>query len=678
MTRWQGDKVTLRTSRFILLFVLLIAAVLRLYGLNNVSPPGIEHDEVANWLIDRSILAGNHAIYFTRAYGHEAGFHYIQTAFVALLGDNVLALRLPAAFAGLLGVAVNYTLVRKLFGRDVALVSTALLATLFWPIFYSRLGLRAILLPLLSGLSAYFFVTGMDLTQRRRGAKTQRRKEEKESAHPLTHSPKLPQAAHPLILAGFFAGLSIHTYMAARAVPIFYGLFVIYLAIWQRELLREKWKGLVGFTVVFALTASPLVIYLLTNPGAEFRIEEVSAPLTALFAGDVRPVLENGIKILGMFGWSGDPLWRQNVAGMPVFEPVVAVLFYAGVVVSLWRWKNGRFAFIMLWLATSTIPSLVTIDAPSTIRIINALPILTVFPALLIHNLFKLSTGNPQLSTKRRNFLIFLVLTLIAVYAIRTTRNLFDVWPNGGDVPFVWQAAFTETASLLNASQDIKSAAVGGWSPDTMDPNSFALLLHRDDVQTSHFNPQEGTLILPEAVGHEPLSVFRPTILELHPHWENQLANWGAAVTVGQHMTHYELPLMPKLQPETPENVLFGNQIRFVGHDFLCVENCQLISYWQVESVPTQATRLFVHLLDKNGNILAEDYRLDNLDPQLLWFPHWQVGDVILQVHDFAEGVGEVTAVRIGFFNPYTCDPGPCQNLTTETGDPFLLLAPTP
>jgi putative effector of murein hydrolase len=38
--------------------------------------------------------------------------------------------------------------------------------------------------------------------------------------------------------------------------------------------------------------------------------------------------VENGIKILGMFGWSGDPLWRQNVAGMPVFEPVVAVLFY--------------------------------------------------------------------------------------------------------------------------------------------------------------------------------------------------------------------------------------------------------------------------------------------------------------------------------------------------------------
>ncbi|MCA9927424.1 MAG: glycosyltransferase family 39 protein, partial [Anaerolineales bacterium] len=155
--------------------LILLAAVLRLYGLNNVSPPGITHDEVANWLIDRSILAGNHAIYFTRAYGHEAGFHYIQAAFVALLGDNVLALRLPTAFAGLLGVAVSYALVRKLFGRDVALFSAVLLAVLFWPVFYSRLGLRAILLPLFSGLSAYFFVEGMNLTQRHEGTKTQRR-----------------------------------------------------------------------------------------------------------------------------------------------------------------------------------------------------------------------------------------------------------------------------------------------------------------------------------------------------------------------------------------------------------------------------------------------------------------------------------------------------------------------
>ena len=36
-----------RNYRLILVAILLVAAVLRIYGLNNTSPPGLEHDEVA-------------------------------------------------------------------------------------------------------------------------------------------------------------------------------------------------------------------------------------------------------------------------------------------------------------------------------------------------------------------------------------------------------------------------------------------------------------------------------------------------------------------------------------------------------------------------------------------------------------------------------------------------------
>jgi predicted membrane-bound mannosyltransferase len=142
--------------RLILVVVLLVAAVLRIYGLNNLSPPGLEHDEVAHWLINRDILAGKHRLYFSEAYGHEAGYHYLQTGFMALLGANAFTLRLPSAFSGLLLIAVTFALLRRLFGLQTALLSAALLAVLFWPVFYSRLALRAISLPLLSRLSAYF------------------------------------------------------------------------------------------------------------------------------------------------------------------------------------------------------------------------------------------------------------------------------------------------------------------------------------------------------------------------------------------------------------------------------------------------------------------------------------------------------------------------------------------
>ena len=120
----------------IIVLVLLVGTAVRVIGVSSISPPGIEHDEVANWLIDRSILdEGNFAIYYTRAYGHEAVFHYIQALSVALIGDSPFALRLPAVLAGVLGIAITFAIAKKLFDENVALLAAGLLAVLFWPVF---------------------------------------------------------------------------------------------------------------------------------------------------------------------------------------------------------------------------------------------------------------------------------------------------------------------------------------------------------------------------------------------------------------------------------------------------------------------------------------------------------------------------------------------------------------
>ena len=146
--------------RFTLVAILLVATALRVIGLDSfptplgASPPGLEHDEVAHWLINRAILAGEHAVYFPEAYGHEALYHYAQAYFGAVVGDHALALRLPSAYLGVLLVAVSYALGRRLFGVRLGLLSAAFLAVLFWPVFYSRLALRAMALPVVAGLSA--------------------------------------------------------------------------------------------------------------------------------------------------------------------------------------------------------------------------------------------------------------------------------------------------------------------------------------------------------------------------------------------------------------------------------------------------------------------------------------------------------------------------------------------
>ncbi|MCP4429301.1 MAG: hypothetical protein GY803_32870 [Chloroflexi bacterium] len=640
--------------RAIILFVLLATAVLRFHDLPAL---GLEHDEVANWLIDRSILnEGNHAVYYTAAYGHEAGFHYLQAASVTLIGDNVLALRLPAALSGILLVAVSYALARRMFGKDAALFSAGLLAVLFWPVFYSRLGLRAITLPVLSGLSAYFWWLAWAGEQRSRGAGEKNRP--RSPAPPLT-SP----------LAGLFVGLSLYTYMAARAVPIFYGLYIGYLALFHGAELKKRWRGVLAFVAVTTAVSLPLVIFLQTNSGAEFRISEIDAPLQALKDGNLRPVLGNSLKILGMFGWRGDPLWRQNVAGMPVFEPIMAILFYLGLGMSLWRWRDGRYAFLLLWFIASISPSVVTAGAPSSIRIINLLPILPLFPIAVIHNLGQLSTVFRKLSTGIRKIHVFFTLTIVLLcYMGWTSRQLFVIWPQNDEVQFVWQAALTETAAFLDSSPDSSPVAIGGWSPATMDPPTMQLTLKRDDLDLRYFGSDSmtapiNTLILPQS--NDAIRIARPTIRPFAPALESQLINWGAEPEKRGEFTIYDLRFaIPS--PQYHANVNFGDELHFLGYSIINRQS-SIVTFWQVTTPPAAPRRFFAHLLNEDGDIVSQH---DSLDAPAV---HWQPGDILVQYHELNLGDATPVHFRLGVYNPDSCTPGPCQNVMVGER-PFLLL----
>lgn len=656
----------------LLVIILLIASAFRFIGLDNfptprgATPPGLEHDEVAHWLINQDILSGEHAVYFTEAYGHEALYHYIQAYFGALVGDHALALRLPSAYFGVVLVAVGYALGRRLFGARAGIWSAAFLAVLLWPVFYSRLALRAISLPVFSGLAAYwwwraFAERGKDDVDGRLPTADGRRQTtdhgRQRNFQSLLRSPALL-----LFLSGLLAGLSLHTYMAARAVPIFFAAYTLYLLLFHRGTFQQQWRGIALFWLALALVAAPLVLFLLTNPDAEVRIAEVDAPLRALLAGDPRPVLENAFRIAGMFGLRGDPLWRQNVAGRPVFDPVTAALFYAGAALALWRWRDKRHAFLVLWLAASVIPSLVTIDAPSSIRIINLLPVLMLFPLLVIHSLPHLSTYWEKLSTELITRLSsFLLLVLLFVSGWNTATGLWRVWPSNAEVRFVWQAALTETAAYLDVSATSGPVAVGGWTPETMDAPTMELSLRRDDLSLRYFDPEQGVLI-PAAREGEPIRIIIPSALPLASPVDGMLAEWKRPMG---EFTLYELPAQPVIAPQISSEAIFGDELRLLGYETVgpCVtgDPCRLVTYWQALDFANGPRRMFLHAVDELDRIVAQDDRLGAPAE------HWQAGDVIIQLLTIPTTTNEL---RLGVY-----DPRDGRRLTRETGEGFVVLS---
>ncbi|MBK8430530.1 MAG: hypothetical protein IPL28_04235 [Chloroflexi bacterium] len=169
--------------------VLLLAALLRLLWLAQL-PPGLAQDEVLDADIVTTILEGNHALFFWQGYGHEPLYHYFNVPFRLALGDNWLAIRYPSVVTGLLLIALTMRWVRREWGKSVALTTAAFLALHWWPIIFSRIGIRPISEPVLLVLGAWFW-------------------------------PKRPW------LAGLLWGLSLYTYTGARvvlAVPVLVGV----------------------------------------------------------------------------------------------------------------------------------------------------------------------------------------------------------------------------------------------------------------------------------------------------------------------------------------------------------------------------------------------------------------------------------------------------------------------
>ena len=416
--------------------------------------------------------------------------------------------------------------------------------------------------------------------------------------------------------------------------------------------------SLLQWLVIYAIVAAPLFIWLYLNPGSEFRISEINQPLEALRVGNPLPALQNVWKIFGVWGWSGDLLWRQNVAGAPIFNPLTALLFYAGVFLMLWR-RSWADIFVLLWIATATIPSVVTADAPSTIRMINMLPVLGVPIAIVMHRLGSLSTDKLRLSTTFRPNSWITALTIVFLLgSARTFHFLHNVWPNNEEVQFVWQTALTSAARWLDEQPDALPTTILGWSADTMDPPTMELAMRRNDIPLRFSGNDAGVnaVVLPFGDGGS-VRVIRPNNPPIN--LAEPIATLIGSMSYNEQLdfTSYTLSRLSDFPTPTEQMMPLGNELTFSTSSScnLNGETCSFYIIWIVDQRIAEPRSIFVHALDEHGETVSQsDIRLPNP-------ASWQVGDHILTAHTLTTDA--VTSMRVGVYNSQTG-----QRLTTPTG----------
>jgi hypothetical protein len=595
----RQDCILPERSRFIIAAaaVLLLAGVVRLVALDRV-PPGLQHDEVFGGEFAQMVFKGQRPIFFDMNGGNEPFFLYLVTLSLAAFGKNLLALRFPAVAGGMVSIAATIWLARRLFGGRIALVTGLMMAASLWYVLDSRVSLRAIWLPALMTLAF-----GLLWRWLREG--------------------RLPL----LLLGSAILGGSLYTYTSAALGVVTVGLFALYL--WLARKQRRQAAGLGLALLLAVMIGAPMFWHIARVPAAKQRVRDLSAELLALKAGNPVPVLVNTGKVLAMFAFTGDPEWRYNVAGRPVFTLPLGLVFYLGLILCLRRWRDERYAFLALWLLVNLGASAVTSSAPSSLRAVGAAP-----AAYAIASVGLMSSRNWARRGGWRRLLVPLLVLAVGLDAACSLGSYFLVWPANAKVREVYRGDIASIARYLRHTDWPGPVMISSEFAADLDRQSFEYL-GMTDRQPMWFDAQHELVLRSQPV----LTLFpsnRPVAAPLLPLLESA----GTQVQVSSRdFMAWQLVAKPTTARSPEASVATdwsgaAMQIESVSLPESVASGSKLpvLITWRVSAQAPGGRQItfFAHLRDDQGLLWGQ--------ADVLTYPtsDWRIGDEIHQLLNIA------------------------------------------
>jgi 4-amino-4-deoxy-L-arabinose transferase-like glycosyltransferase len=380
-------------KRWILAFILVVAAVLRLLHLGSI-PPSLTPDEAALGYNAYSILKTGRDEYgkfmpiIFKSFGdYKPGFYiYLTVPSVAILGLNEFAVRFPSAVAGVFSVFLIYLIVKKLFSDEkLALIASFIAAINPWSVFFSRGAWEVNVALALTLAGIYFFFVSFE-----------RKKY--------------------LLLSIFFFALTLITYQGAKLSTGI--VVVILLVLYWKEIVKFDKKTLFSGILVGVVVSIPIILSFFQGGTGRLEVFSVfSYPRSNDYIqamldeggekiGDVNYYLFHSESvnflrgILGRFFnhfsprflfFEGD--WTNAQHGSP-YQGVLLlgdIIFLAAGVISLIRQKVKReIIFVWLWTFLSVLPAILSRDQVHNVRALNLsvpLIIILAFGAVSVLNL---------------------------------------------------------------------------------------------------------------------------------------------------------------------------------------------------------------------------------------------------------------------------------------------------
>ena len=427
-----------------MILILVVATFFRFYKITE-TPPGLYPDEAANGVNALDALStGRFKVFYPENNGREGLFMNIQALSVNVFGAQPWALRVVSGVFGTLTVLGLFFLTRLLWSDRIALLASYLMAVSFWPVNFSRIGFRAIMLPFILVWAFYFLWKGL-----------------------------IDKKLSWLAIAGLIYGVGFHTYISWRVSPLLIVLFFLIL-LFNREYKKSfVIKSLLVLIVFSILAASPLLLYYLKNPAdflgraAQVSIFNMSSPITAL--------TESTIKTLSMFNIYGDGNWRHNLAGRPELFWPIGLGFLIGLIATARHRMSYKHIFLIGWLLVMLLPNFLAPEgAPHALRALGALPAVFIFSALGLNAIYEKSQrhfnrallepkNDPRFNQIKRikKELSLLAILLLIFIGVWEGRTYFVVWGDKLEVMNNFEQRLTDIGNYLkNLPPDTKKIVV--------------------------------------------------------------------------------------------------------------------------------------------------------------------------------------------------------------------------
>lgn len=595
-----------------------LAAWLRFWNASSW-PPGLEYDEGLAGVDALRVLAGKPQIYFREAY-REPLHVYLVAPFVAWLGREPLALRLPGMLLGILTVPLVFLLARDLFaslGRRratlIALLAAGLVGVTFWPLVISRTAIPNTALPPFATLTVWLFWRAW-----------------------TAPSPAWGQ----FLAAGIALGITLYSYLPARLLPLVLALFLGVQAVLagRESILRRHWRGMALAVAVSALVWLPLGLYYLQDPGAVTgRASHVSIFRPGVPEGSaLLAVLRTTREAIGAFFWQGDPNWYHNLPGRPIFDPPVAVLAVVGAGALLLRAGRPESLLVLVWAAVMLLPGILSDDNnPNTARLVSLIPVAFLFPALGVDALLRRLTARaPRLWPAGA----LVGLGLVPLVALGTVQT-FAIWAEHPEAQAARSGEAFDAVAAMNARAHEPGVLFvlpisNAWPPSRNYQHRSIQFLYRGPAPYVFLrvDDEETPAALTQLCGS--CRRIYTVVWENGPHIDADpkglvpfLLNRAGLDVVGEERRGFDLlgfDLPPavdfRLPPLQPTRLTLGGRLEAVAADVAPTwtgRDLAVIVRWRLLQPSPKDERLSYRAFDRAGRLVGQ------IDRPLLANDHW-------------------------------------------------------